>query len=289
MLGDVAENPEKPVAGAQEESHSLGTSTDELRLQLLEALVKNPLRELPGAEEALFLQLDELARTGQGRAVLANESLVRVMGSRAMALGFLETISAGFRVELPKLPLVCADIITRIDDIISYLRSREHHFRVKRWSEKALHGLRIFGKAVGNITPVAAAAKALGLKADKLLPPVDRQTLERLFHVLEREISVPLARFGAIMEVEMRTANPETANHYAEVLEKLKRVSMAVDACMAFTLLGIYRNDKNASPTQLVFPEVETTVNEILPHSEAGNTGKEKREAEGDGEAAERS
>ncbi|KFH16824.1 hypothetical protein TGMAS_268970 [Toxoplasma gondii MAS] len=278
--GGVEEQPKRVSTDAQKKQSAMVTGNEEFGVHLDEAVMQHPLRELPGAEEALLLQVDELARTGEGRAALADEKLARAIASKAMAIGFLETVSAGLRLELPKLPPVCADTVTRIADIVSYLQTREQLFRVKRWSEKAFHGLRVFGKAVGSITPVAAAAKALGLTADKLHPSADRATLERLFVALEREVSVPLARFGAIIEMEMQNGPSETVKHYSEVLEKLKRVSLALDACMAFTLLQIYRTGKSRRIPEMVLRKDETAAFQTASHPEAENTEKEKRRVE---------
>ncbi|KEP66667.1 UNVERIFIED_CONTAM: hypothetical protein HHA_268970 [Hammondia hammondi] len=258
--GVVEEQPKPVGTDAQKKQPAMVTGNEMFGVHINEAVMQLPLRELPGAEEALLLQIDELARTGEGRAALADEKLARAIASKAMAVGFLETVSAGLRLELPKLPPVCEDTVTRINDTVSYLQTREQLFRVKRWSEKAFHGLRVFGKAVGSITPVAAAAKALGLTADKLHPSADRVTLERVFVVLEKEISAPLDRFGAIIEMEMQNGPSETVKHYSEVLEKLKRVTIALDACMAFTLLQIYRTGKSRRLPEVVLYKDETAA-----------------------------
>lgn len=223
-------------------SSTNAASVEALRDRLLQQLGENPMRELPGTEEALFLQVNELARTTEGRELLSNDALAAEVASKAMAIGFMETVASSFRLELPKLPLVCTDITTKLDDAISYLKTRNIVLRGKRWSSKALDGLKSFGKALRNTGPVSVAAKFLGWKEDQVRQELDQGSLIRLISLIEKEVTAPLGQFAAILEVERQGASPSTSKQYKAVLDKLKEVGKAIDTCMAFTLLEIYRS-----------------------------------------------
>ncbi|PHJ17361.1 hypothetical protein CSUI_008818 [Cystoisospora suis] len=233
---------ERSEQTSERTSSTNAASVEALRGRLLQQLRENPMRELPGTEEALFLQVNELASTSEGRELLSNDSLAAEVASKAMAIGFLETVASSFRLELPKLPLVCTDISTKLDDTISYLKTRNIVVRGKRWSSKALDGLKSFGKALRNTGPVSVAAKFLGWKEDEVRQELDQESLFRLIGLIEKEVTAPLGQFAAILEVDRQRASSSTSKQYKAVLDKLKEVGKAIDTCIAFALLEIYRS-----------------------------------------------
>ncbi|PFH35571.1 hypothetical protein BESB_052220 [Besnoitia besnoiti] len=250
-----ASDPAGPNGGAPPRR---ALDIEEVRLRLLESLKDNNLRQLPGAEEALLLHLDDLAGIGGEEAAQANASSPRDAAWRAMAVGFLETVAAGFHLDSHKLPMVCGEVVLALDEIVSYLQTRHQAFRIVRWSEKALQGLRALGRALGNIPAVAAASEMLARKGHVGQDAPDRLTLQRLLRVIEKDISAPLEQFGTIVEREAQTAAPPTARLYQSVSEKLKGVKRAIDACIAFTLLDIYRAGGNSLALDFTRSEANT-------------------------------
>lgn len=240
-------------------------SVDALRDRLLEQLKDNPMKELPGTEEALFLHVNELASTNEGRELLSNDAVAAEVASKAMAIGFMETVASSFRLALPKLPWVCADISAKLDDTISYLKARNIVVRGKRWSSKAIDGLKSFGKALRNAGPVSVAAKFLGWREDQVPQVLDESSLNRLIGLIEKEVTAPLAQFATILEVERQRASPSTSKQYRAVLDKLKDVGKAIDTCIAFALLAIYRSGEGIPPRTLPLEEKAAVVKPSTP------------------------